>query len=227
VEHLSIVIPVLNDAPALARLLGLLRSLQNNLIPDGIEIIVVDGGSTDDGRAVAEQHGCTVACTTASRGGQLQEGFARSKGQWIWLLHADSVPDAELLGWLVQPRGPCWGRFDVRFASDGALLKLVAGMMNRRSRLSGICTGDQGIFAHRALLASVGGVPRQPLMEDIELSKRLKGQMSPLCPRLQLTTSSRRWEQRGVIRTICVMWWFRLRYWFGADPQRLADQYYS
>lgn len=226
-EGLSIVIPVLNDGPALARLLESLRGLLSGVGPDAAEIIVADGGSTDEGCAVAERHGCLVVRGEPSRGAQLQQGFERAQGQWIWLLHADSVPDAEVVAWLVQPRAPCWGRFDVRFTGSAPLLRLVAKFMNWRSRRSGICTGDQGIFVHRSLLSSIGGVPPQALMEDIEMSKRLKREMWPLCPRVCLTTSSRRWEQRGIVRTIVTMWWFRVRYWRGADPERLADEYYS
>jgi hypothetical protein len=162
-----------------------------------------------------------------SRGAQLQRGFEAASGQWIWMLHADSTPDAEVVAWLHQSRAPCWGRFDVCFPGAGPLLKLVATLMNWRSRRSGICTGDQGIFVHRSLLDLIGGVPPQSLMEDIELSKRLKREMAPLCPRLRLMTSARRWEQRGIVRTVVSMWWFRLRYWWGADPERLADEYYS
>ena len=106
-------------------------------------------------------------------------------------------------------------------------LVVVAALMNWRSRLTGIATGDQGIFAHRSLLDAVGGVPLQALMEDVELSKRLKSCSRPLCPRATLTTSGRRWRTRGVLRTIVGMWWFRLRYWLGVDPERLAGEYYS
>jgi rSAM/selenodomain-associated transferase 2 len=231
VHDLSIVIPVLNDAPALARLLAclseMLRGLSTGVAPASAEIIVVDGGSADEGCALAQRHGCVVVHGAANRGSQLQAGFARAQAEWIWFLHADSVPSAQALGWLVDLREPCWGRFDVRFSADGLLLKLVAMMMNWRSRRSGICTGDQGMFVHRSLLTRIGGVPPQSLMEDIELSRRLKREMAPVCPRLPVTTSSRRWEQRGTVRTIVSMWWFRLRYWLGADPEWLAERYYA
>jgi rSAM/selenodomain-associated transferase 2 len=227
VQSLSIVIPVLNDAPALQHLLG---SLTNHLaggVCGSVEIIVVDGGSSDDGCALALRYGCVVMHTPASRGRQLQEGFARSKGEWVWFLHADSRLDSKVVAWLAQLQRPAWGRFDVRFVTARPMLALVAKMMNWRSRYTGICTGDQGIFVHRSLLTSIGGVPQQSLMEDIELSKRLKRQGLPLCPSLSLTTSPRRWERRGVVGTIVSMWWFRLRYWLGADPQQLAREYYS
>jgi rSAM/selenodomain-associated transferase 2 len=227
VDTLSIVIPVLNDALALTRLLECLRSLLSSEVAGATEIIVADGGSSDEGCAVARRNGCVLVQGQASRGAQLQRGFESSRGQWIWMLHADSIPEAEAVAWLVQPRAPGWGRFDVCFPGARPLLKMVATLMNWRSRRSGIWTGDQGIFVHRSLLNLIGGVPTQSLMEDIELSKRLKREMAPLCPRLRLMASSRRWEHRGVVRTIVSMWWFRLRYWRGADPERLADEYYS
>ncbi len=143
------------------------------------------------------------------------------------MLHADSEPDAGIIGYLGTLDAPAWGRLDVRFSDGPAFLAVVAALMNWRSRLTGIATGDQGIFAHRSLLDAVGGVPRQALMEDVELSKRLKSRSRPLCPRATLTTSGRRWRTRGVLRTILGMWWFRLRYWLGVDPERLAGEYYS
>ena len=208
---LSIVIPLLNDEWALSCLLKSLADAFRAVAPDAVEIIVADGGSTDDGLEVAARHGCIVVRGQPSRGAQLQQGFLQAQGQWIWLLHADSIPDANLVSWLVRPRAPCWGRFDVRFTGCTPPLRAVAMMMNWRSRRSGICTGDQGIFAHRSLLSAIGGVPPQSLMEDIELSKRLKRQMAPLCPHIRLAASPRRWEQRGIVRTIVTMWGYRLR----------------
>lgn len=217
---------MLNDAPALAKLLDTLHCAFNDHGPQP-EIVVVDGGSTDGGAAIAQQHGCEVVVSHPGRGVQLQAGFVQAQGDWIWFLHADSQPGAELAAWLQRQTIPGWGRFDVRFTADAWLFRLIASMMNWRSRRTGICTGDQGMFVHRSLLEAVGGVPSQPLMEDIELSKRLKREKPPLCPRVCLSTSSRRWEQRGVVRTIVSMWWFRLRYWLGADPLVLAKEYYS
>ncbi len=222
--RLSIVIPVLNDKAALVRLLP---HLLNSLPAEASQIVVVDGGSSDGACVVAQQYGCSVEHTRASRGLQLQHGFLQTQGEWIWFLHADSMPDRETIAWLLQPREPCWGRFDVRFDSGALQFKVIATMMNWRSRRSGICTGDQGIFVHRSLLVAIGGVPPQALMEDIELSKRLKRMMKPLCPRLEIATSSRRWDRFGLVRTVLGMWWFRLRYWLGADPERLAGDYYS
>ncbi|MGH1450599.1 MAG: TIGR04283 family arsenosugar biosynthesis glycosyltransferase, partial [Pseudomonadaceae bacterium] len=119
-----------------------------------------------------------------------------------------------------------WGRFDVRLAPSSPTLRLVAWMMNQRSRLTGICTGDQAIFVRRDLFNRLGGYAAIPLMEDIELSKRLKRISPPACIRQPLTTSSRRWQTRGVLRTIVLMWWLRLQYWAGVSPAKLVKKYY-
>jgi rSAM/selenodomain-associated transferase 2 len=225
-RSISVLIPVLNDATALRRLLDRLEALVSESII-GCEIVVIDGGSTDGSQNVCAERDCLVIQSAGGRGRQLQAGFEASSGDLIWMLHADTDPDSEALKYLVTLDAPAWGRFDVRFADGPPFLSVVATLMNWRSRMTGIATGDQAIFAHRSLLEAIGGVPRQALMEDIELSKRLKSRMRPLCSRHIVETSGRRWEARGVIRTILSMWRFRLRYWIGADPERLAAEYYS
>jgi hypothetical protein len=121
--------------------------------------------------------------------------------------------------------GRGWGRFDVRLSGRHPALRVVERMMGMRSRLTGIATGDQAIFVRRDLFARVGGFPDQPLMEDIELSKRLRKTSRPACLRQRVTTSGRRWEQRGVLRTIALMWALRGLYWIGFPPERLARLY--
>ncbi len=222
--ELTVVIPVLDDARPLDRLLAELRAAAGA----ALDIVVVDGGSRDDSGAIARRWGARLIESAPGRGSQLQQGVVAGRGDWLWLLHADTSDVAAALAFLQDNLGtaPGWGRFDVAFDQPSALLGVVSAMMNWRSRWSGICTGDQGIFAHRRLLESVGGVPRQPLMEDIELSRRLKPLCRPQARTEVLTTSARRWRQRGVVRTIASMWWFRLRYWLGTDPAQLARRYY-
>ena len=220
-RSVSVVVPVLNDAPALRGLLGAL---------DGVdfEILVVDGGSRDASAEVAEQAGARVIQSAASRGLQLDKGYRAAAGDWIWMLHADAAPSpanvAEAAAWPSMP--PRWGCFGVRL-DGGAPLTLVAWLMNRRSALTGICTGDQGLFAHRQLLDAVGGVPRQPLMEDIELSKRLRRLTRPLRANTLLNASGRRWRRHGAAQTIATMWWLRARYALGASPEDLYRRYYG
>ena len=226
--RVSIVVPVLNDAQALAHLLAELESFPAEPFPaEAFEVIVADGGSTDDSRSLAVNAGCILVTSPPGRGLQLATGADRARGALIWLLHADTREVADSLRWLLaRDTRPCWGRFDVTLADASPVLRLVAFMMNLRSRATGICTGDQGIFVHRRLLTACGGIPEQPLMEDIELCRRLKRLAPPECQRQLLTTSSRRWRQQGVVRTILRMWQLRARYWMGADPGVLAREYY-
>lgn len=215
----SVVVPVLDDADALRSLLGALRDAP-------FEVIVVDGGSADASVAVAEQLGATVVSGGASRGLQLDLGFRAARGEWIWMLHADAAPSAANMEEIRGLSAPGWGRFDIRLGADRGL-RMVAALMNWRSAWSGICTGDQGIFVHRHLLWAIGGVPPQPLMEDIELSKRLRRLARPLRLNTVLDASPRRWRRRGLWRTIFAMWRLRLRYALGAAPQALYARYYG
>ena len=223
---LSIIVPVFNDSESLRVLLTHLRAVLDAR-ETAAEIIVVDGGSLDDSVTVAIELGATVELVPPGRGRQLNAGLRLARGDLIWMLHADSEPVPEALTWLLQYDRIGWGRFDVRFDDSGLRMWLVAALMNIRSRITGICTGDQGIFAHRRLLERIGGVPEQPLMEDIELSRRLTRLCAPECPVSIVRTSARRWHDQGWLTTVCSMWWFRLRYWSGVSPDRLAREYHG
>lgn len=217
----SVVVPVRNDAAALRELLQTLQA-------SPFEIVVVDGGSRDGSATVAEEFRATLVRSAASRGGQLDAGVRAASGELVWMLHADARPSElnidEILG--MRMASPAWGRFDVHL-DDSPSLRVVAASMNLRSALSGICTGDQGIFAHRHLLWAVGGVPRQPLMEDVELSKRLRRLVRPRRASTLLAASPRRWRSRGVAATVASMWRLRLRYALGATPEALYRSYYG
>jgi len=223
-ETLSIIIPTLNEAD---RIDGLLASLAP-LRAQGHELIVVDGGSAD-GTAERARFGADRICT-APRGRALQmnAGAAIAGGSVLLFLHADTqlpptAAEAVLEG--LRRSGREWGRFDVDIAGRRPMLRVIAWCMNHRSRLSGIATGDQGMFVRRATFWTVGAFPEQPLMEDIELSKRLRRLSRPLCLRTRSTTSGRRWEAYGVWRTIGLMWRLRWLYWLGVSPERLASLY--
>ena len=216
------VILVLDDAPSLASLLEALSGWER------LDIVVVDGGSRDDPGAVCRRFGVPCFGTTRSRGGQLRHGVAGTGGDWLWFLHADAEVTGDLATGLAEAtRTASWGCFDVRLSGASPLLRVVGFLMNWRSRLTGICTGDQGIFVSRTLLDAVGGVPDQPLMEDIELSKRLRRHARPYRVRARLGSSARRWERAGILRTVGLMWWLRLRYFLGGEPAQLYRRYYG
>ncbi len=216
---LSIIIPVLNDAAALEALLGQLAGVD-------AELVVVDGGSSDASREVAEKAGARLIHSPPGRGFQLQAGVEASHGERLWFVHADSKISFGAVC-SVADASPGWGRLRLRFDSHTLAMRTIAWFMHWRSRLSGICTGDQSIWVDRGLLERVGGVPRQPLMEDIELSRRLRRHAAPQVLLDEVCTSARRWQHRGVVRTVLQMWWFRLRYFFGVSAERLAREYRS
>ena len=223
--RVSIVIPALDEASGIARTLAPLQPLR----AAGHEVIVVDGGSVDATMALAAPLADRVFGAPKGRASQMNAGAATAAGDVLLFLHADTrlPPDGvALLAETMQSSRRRWGRFDASIAGRSRMLPLVAAAMNARSRLTGIATGDQAIFVERALFLVVGGYPDQPLMEDIELSRRLKrAGGSPLCLRQRVVTSGRRWEQSGTWRTIVAMWRWRFAYWRGADPLDLAAEY--
>ena len=221
---LSIIVPCLNEADSIAGTLAALAPLRAR----GAEVIVADGGSQDGTAERAAPFADLVIAAPRGRALQMNAGAARARGEIILFLHADTLLPEAADGLIVEGlqrsrRG--WGRFDVAIAGRHPLLRVVARLMNLRSRLTGIATGDQAVFVTKSLFTAAGGYPEIALMEDVALCKRLKGFGPPLCLRHRLTTSGRRWEQRGVLRTILLMWRLRLAYWLGADPAKLAMRY--
>ena len=222
---LAIVIPVLNEAANLSRLLpDLARDCP------GAEIVVVDGGSHDDTAAVlARRPGSRLLAAARGRALQMNLGARATTGDTILFLHADTrLPDgaAPAIETALAVPGVVGGRFDVRFDTDRPIFRMIAWFMNTRSRASGICTGDQAIFVRRADFEAVGGYPEIPLMEDIELCRRLKRRGRLRALRLRVTTSARKWEREGPLRTIGLMWALRLLHFFGVAPARLHRWYY-
>ena len=224
-SRISIVLPILNEE---ARVAACLRALQP-LRDRDCELIAVDGGSRDRSVALAESLVDRVVVGPKGRAAQMNAGVRQANGDIFWFLHADSQPPpdaARLIRVALAKPERCWGRFDVRLSGQQPSLRVVEWLMNTRSRLTGIATGDQGIFVRRRLFEQIGGYPPIALMEDIALSRLLKQRDRPVCLRQHLLVSSRRWERDGISRTILLMWWLRLAYFLGADPDRLARIYY-
>ena len=223
---LSVVIPCLNEAGGIVAALDRLQPLRRR----GVEVIVVDGGSGDGSGALAVSLADRVLSAPRGRASQMNAGANVAHGPVLLFLHADCALPADgdrlILGGL-QASGKRWGRFDVSLAGAHPLLKIIAFMMNWRSRLTGIATGDQGLFMTRGLFADAGGFPAIALMEDIALSRSLKTCGAPLCLRARITASGRRWERHGVLRTILLMWRLRFAYFRGAEPADLAVRYDS
>jgi rSAM/selenodomain-associated transferase 2 len=221
---LSVILPVLNEAAQIeARLRALAR-----LREAGAEIILADGGSADDTAAIAAPHCDAVIVAPRGRASQMNAGAAQARGAVLLFLHADTrLPDgamALVLDGLAQSRA-AWGRFDVVIEGRSRWLPLIAALMNLRSRLTGIATGDQALFIRREAFEALGGFPDIALMEDVAMSRALKAISKPLCLRAKVVTSGRRWDQNGALRTIVLMWRLRLAYWRGADPDDLARRY--
>jgi rSAM/selenodomain-associated transferase 2 len=222
--RISIVVPALDEAAGIGSVLEPLQPLRER----GHEVIVVDGGSTDGTPAVAAPLADRVISSPRGRAVQQNAGAAAASGDVLLFLHADTAlphrADALVLDGL-RSTGRGWGRFDVRLSGRHPLLRVVERMIGMRSRLSGIATGDQAIFVRRDWFQRAGGFPPLPLMEDVAITRALRRLGPPLCLRARVTTSSRRWEERGVARTILLMWRLRWAYFRGADPAELARRY--
>ncbi|MCY1368485.1 transferase 2, rSAM/selenodomain-associated [compost metagenome] len=220
----SIIVPMFNEAPGLPGLLARLSVLAHQ----GCEVLIVDGGSDDGSVALAERAGFRVLASPKGRARQMNLGAARATGDVLLFLHADTLlPEGALttVRQTMLKTAALWGRFDVLIDGTHPMLRMIASLMNLRSRWTGIATGDQAIFVIRKAFDAVGGYPDQPLMEDIELSQRLRALARPACIPTPVLTSGRRWESRGVWRTILLMWRLRWAYWRGTPAEQLAQRY--
>ena len=223
-NRIAVIIPVLNEAATIA-------ATVDRVIAAGVHCVVVDGGSDDDTPTIARSRGAQVIAARRGRASQMNAG-ARSAGEFeiLVFLHADVVlPDdwkSAVEGAI--DAGAMWGRFDVWLASRLRLLCIVGAMMNLRSRITGIATGDQTIFIRRATFDAIGGYADLPLMEDIDLCTRLRSARLPgAALRERVFVSARRWERKGPLRTIVLMWTLRALYWSGVPARRLHRLYYG
>ncbi|MFN3891212.1 MAG: TIGR04283 family arsenosugar biosynthesis glycosyltransferase [Beijerinckiaceae bacterium] len=216
--------PVLDEEAGVADRLAALQSWR----AQGVEVIVADGGSSDRTPQIAAGLCDRLLLARRGRAAQMNAGAAVARGDVLLFLHADTrLPEnalAEIRGALDAP-DRVWGRFDVTIEGRSPLLPLVGAMMNLRSRLTGIATGDQAVFVRRGAFEQAGRFPDIPLMEDIALSRALKKIARPACLRAKVRTSGRRWDNNGALRTILLMWRLRLAYFLGVHPARLAVRY--
>lgn len=223
---ISIVVPALNEAERLPDALGPLQEHRGS----DLEIIVVDGGSTDRTREVASSLADRVVDAPRGRAFQMNAGARASDGATLVFLHADTVMPPECVPALREALATSrrvWGRFDLELSGPRRLLHFFALLIRWRSRLTGVATGDQAIFVRREAFERAGGYPQIPLMEDVALTKALRRRSWPLCLKARVTTSSRRWEVHGIWSTVLLMWSLRLAYFLGADPGWLARLYYG
>lgn len=223
-KRISIIIPVLNEFEALRQHLPSLQKAR----AAGHELILVDGGSTDGGVASSTSLVDVVIASEPGRAGQMNAGAEVARNEVLLFLHVDTqLPEdgLEQIQIAMAKLSSMWGRFDVRLSGARPVLRLIEFMINLRSRVSGVATGDQAIFVRTSVFRRVGGFAKVPLMEDVALSKTLRRIASPVCLRARVTTSSRRWEKHGVVRTVLLMWWLRLLYVLGVTPATLHTMY--
>lgn len=216
-KNVCVVIPVFHDAE-------ILKDLLIDLTSAAFHKIVV---SYADESEFIDSPEVSFLRSARGRGRQIAEAIATTDAEWVWVLHADArVPRSALQALGVALDQSEWGAFKIKLAGRSRFLSTISFMMNWRSRLTSIYTGDQGMYVRRTLLDRIGGYPPTELMEDIECSRRLRrihrGSQVPAL----LTVSARKWDREGVIRTVLRMWWYRLLYFFGTSPDDLAHRYY-
>lgn len=224
--RLSIVIPALNESGNIVATLAPLQAMRAR----GVEVLLVDGGSSDTTAQLAASLVDCLVSAAKGRALQMNAGAAAATGDILLFLHADSVLPSgadQMIFDGLRSGSHAWGRFDVAIEGRHLFLPVVAWFMNIRSRLTGVATGDQGLFMTADAFSRAGGFAKIPLMEDLAICDALRRSGPPLCLRQKISTSGRRWEQHGVWRTILLMWRIRLAYFFGADPVDLHRTYYG
>lgn len=223
--RVSIIIPTFNEEKTIKKTLKALQMLRLY----GAEVIVADGGSRDNTQSECGNLADCWVDAPQGRAVQMNAGADVARYSVMLFLHADTVLplcSVKLLKTFIES-GCIWGRFDVRLSGDKKMYRVIETMMNCRSRLTGIATGDQAIFVKKTYFERVGRYPNQPLMEDIVLTQKLKKISRPYCIKSPVTTDSRRWKKHGVWKTILLMWSLRFQYMLGVDVEKLHRQYYS
>lgn len=226
---LSIIIPVLNEAHSLEENLSSLHGLLEDIKKDKLyEVILVDGGSTDATIEIASAFNNSIVTSKVSgRAAQMNMGAKMAKGQMLLFLHGDTRLPFDFFSFLNEVKKDEWGFFLLKLSGKAWIFRIIERCINFRSSLTAVATGDQGIFVGRQLFSDLKGYADLPLMEDVEITKRLRKISSPTVIPKQIVTSSRRWEKRGVLTTVLLMWRLRLSYFLGVSPHVLAKQYYG
>jgi rSAM/selenodomain-associated transferase 2 len=220
--RVSVIIPTLNEAGGIAQTLSRVRQAGE------CQLIIVDGGSSDGTLDLARSHADMALCSAQGRARQMNAGAEVATGDVVLFLHADTIlPHGfpTFLDRALADRQVVGGRFDVRLDAPGRPFRMIETLMNVRSRWTRISTGDQAIFVRRKVFLAIGGYPDIPLMEDIELSRRLKRVGKIACLRARVTTSARHWQRKGIFKTILLMWTLRLGHFCGISPEQLKAFY--
>ena len=221
---ISIIIPCLNEEESILQTLMPLQTMREH----GHEVIISDGGSTDKTCELALPYVDTLIASPKGRAQQMNTGALQANGDVFWFLHADTIAPEnadQYINQVIKYNHSIWGRFNVHLSGQKFQFRIIEFLMNLRSCLTGIATGDQGIFVLRSYFKELNGYKNISLMEDVEISKRLKKIKKPACIKHKITTSSRRWEKHGILRTIFLMWKLRMAYYLGASEDKLASQY--
>jgi len=222
----STIIPVLNDNAALRRCVAALRGCTQS---DFNQIIIADGGASDECQAIAQEYGAEYVCSECGRGRQMNAGAAVAAGEWLWFLHADCVPAQDAIAAILElDAGTEWGCFRHRIGAANPWLRVIETADNLRARVMRLPYGDQGIFVRADCFRAVGGMQVVPLMEDVMLSKALAERSAPRILKPVLVTDARRWIQHGVLKTMLMNWRMMLEFSvLKRTPEELAKRYYA
>jgi rSAM/selenodomain-associated transferase 2 len=224
-NKISFIIPCLNEEDNIRATLLPLQSLRQR----GHEIIIGDGGSTDNTISSAKNLYDQLVSSKKGRALQMNSAAKLSSNDILCFLHADTLApeniDSLILDGL-QNSYKIWGRFNINLSGKHWLFRIIEASINIRSCISGVASGDQGIFIYRNVFDKINGFKPMPLMEDIDFSKRLKETSRPICiSNSPLITSSRRWERHGILRTVFLMWRLRLKFFMGVPTEQLENLY--
>jgi rSAM/selenodomain-associated transferase 2 len=219
----SIIIPTLNESELLDASLTRLFSIP--AVRQHCEVIICDGGSQDDSVKIALTHNCRLVHSPSGRALQMNCGGKTARGNTLLFLHADSQLPENFHREIDS--GTEWGFFRLRLSGQAFIYRVIETCINLRTQYSKVAGGDQGLYFQRDFFQTIGGFPQIPLMEDIAISKQARRLHAPKIVKQPLITSSRRWQEKGVLRTLLLMWSLRLAFWLGVNPRHLHRIYYQ